>query len=167
MTLEKPLTQKQEAFCVQYVRLGDGGKAYRAAYDSKGKDSTVWVEASRLLDDPRIEARIKEIRAKIAERAEIQVADVIRELWKNSKAAQETGQTAASNQALIALGNHLGAFTKRAEAKTPLDELSHAELKDLVGKLKTAKQGKPVERAEPESGDGGPNVVPFPRSATE
>lgn len=55
------LTEKQENFCEEYVKNGYKiGAAYEVAYDNKNKN-VVSVEGNRLLKDPRIRERIKEV----------------------------------------------------------------------------------------------------------
>lgn len=70
---EKPLTLKQEKFCMYYVDMdGNASEAYRMAYDaSKMKPETVWSAASRLLSDSKVGARINEIRAHRAKESEV------------------------------------------------------------------------------------------------
>lgn len=67
LNAERPaLTIKQEAFC-QAVASGlypNQSAAYRIAYEAEGMTAaSVSQEASRLMADPRISARIEEIRA--------------------------------------------------------------------------------------------------------
>lgn len=78
------LTPKQEKFCTEYVRLGSAAEAYRSAYDV-GADTlpkTVWEQASRVMGTEAVAQRIMEIQAAAAERAEITVAQTLRELGK-------------------------------------------------------------------------------------
>lgn len=58
------LTPKQEAFALAYIETGNASAAYRQAYNvaSETKPETVWSEASRLLADPKVSARVKELR---------------------------------------------------------------------------------------------------------
>ena len=63
---EQPLTGKQEAF----AKLVAGGAvlsdAYRECYAADSmKDSTVWSEACRLGQNPKVSTRIKDIQADI------------------------------------------------------------------------------------------------------
>lgn len=63
------LTAKQEAFA-QGIADGLGqADAYRMAYDADGmKDSTVYSNASRLMNDSKIAARVTELKAQVAEK---------------------------------------------------------------------------------------------------
>jgi hypothetical protein len=65
--LSKPLNPKHEAFIREYLLSGNATEAYRkAGYKSKSPE----VEASNLLRNPKVEARIKELQAKTQEIAE-------------------------------------------------------------------------------------------------
>jgi phage terminase small subunit len=74
---ERPLTKQQERFAIEAAKGACNGKeaATRAGYAPRYADR----QASQLLDNPRVAARIKEIQAKAAERAEIEAAVVIQE----------------------------------------------------------------------------------------
>lgn len=62
------LTEKQEKFCQSYLDTdGNASEAYRMAYDTSNmQPETIWSNASRLLDNSKVEARIDEIRAERA-----------------------------------------------------------------------------------------------------
>jgi len=62
------LTPKQEAFALVYVETGNAAEAYRRAYDVKAATlhSTIYSAASRLLADPKISARILQLRDQAA-----------------------------------------------------------------------------------------------------
>lgn len=65
------LTQKQEVFCIEFVKHGDKSKAYRIAYDCENmKDETINQAASRLTNDSNIIARIEELQQKAQKIAE-------------------------------------------------------------------------------------------------
>lgn len=58
------LTQKQEAFCLAYIKTGNASEAYRGSYSaSKMTDKQVWEEASKLKNSPKVDQRISELRA--------------------------------------------------------------------------------------------------------
>ena len=52
------LTPKQERFCQLIAGGSDQSTAYREAFNSNGKDSTVHSEASRLMKLPKVTARV-------------------------------------------------------------------------------------------------------------
>lgn len=56
------LTKKQESFCRYYVDTGYASEAYRMAYNTENmKPETIWSNASRLLADSKVAARVAEI----------------------------------------------------------------------------------------------------------
>ena len=69
---EDTLTAKQEAFCRYYIDTGNASEAYRMAYDtSKMKAETIWSNASRLLANSKVTARLSEIQRELAERSKV------------------------------------------------------------------------------------------------
>lgn len=66
------LTKKQEDFCRYYVDTGYASEAYRMAYNTENmKAETIWSNASRLLADSKVAARIAEIQREYAERSKV------------------------------------------------------------------------------------------------
>ena len=75
------LTIKQEKFCQLVVELGDNSKAYRGAYDaSRMKPETVHRSAKALMDDPKIAARVDELREELAQRGRCTLDSLLQEL---------------------------------------------------------------------------------------
>ena len=63
------LTAKQEAFC-QGIADGMGqADAYRAAYDADNmKENSVYVQASKLMKNPKVAQRIADLRLEVQEK---------------------------------------------------------------------------------------------------
>lgn len=63
------LTAKQEAFC-QAIADGLGqADSYRAAYDTEDmKENSVYVQASKLMKNPKITQRIAELKSQVQEK---------------------------------------------------------------------------------------------------
>ena len=77
------LTEKQEKFCRELVKTGNKTKAYKAAYDTSNMlDKTINERASRLSKEYKISARLKQMREKIEEKAEITVGKVANNLYR-------------------------------------------------------------------------------------
>lgn len=75
------LTPKQEAFVRAYIETGNASEAYRKAYGADNtKDSAVHVNASKLLKNTKVALRLAELQSKVAERHEITMDKIIREL---------------------------------------------------------------------------------------
>ncbi|TGR84532.1 hypothetical protein EN866_33245 [Mesorhizobium sp. M2D.F.Ca.ET.223.01.1.1] len=77
-----PLTQKQEAFCLAYVETGNASEAYRRSYDvgEDTKPETIWPNASRLLADSKVSARVLELRSLARELTMVTVGSLTEEL---------------------------------------------------------------------------------------
>lgn len=78
---EKPLTQKQEEFCLAYMKNGgNASAAYRTVFDtSNWADKSVWERASVMLLRPDVASRIAVLREAAATIAEVSEAQVIAE----------------------------------------------------------------------------------------
>lgn len=62
---------KREAFAQHYALHGNGAAAYRHAYSTdKMSETTLYSSASKLLDDPKVAARIQELKEIAAKRAD-------------------------------------------------------------------------------------------------
>jgi len=72
---EKPLTAKQEAFCIAVaLKQMNASDAYREAYAPKNSgDPTIWAEATRLTAHPVVALRIAALREQVAKRAGLSV----------------------------------------------------------------------------------------------
>jgi phage terminase small subunit len=92
------LTQKQEAFCLAYVETGNASEAYRRSYDvaDETKPETIWSEASRLVADPKVSARIMELRDRAREIALVSVGSLTDELEKARSHAMADPKGAAA-----------------------------------------------------------------------
>ncbi len=68
---DQKLTEKQERFSLAYLETGNASEAYRRSYSPKKMAAkTVNEEASRLMADPKIAARITELRQPAVEKAQ-------------------------------------------------------------------------------------------------
>ena len=64
------LTQKQENFCLNIIKGMTQADAYRDAYDAENMaDKTIHEQASKLMANNKIAARIQELRAPVVEEA--------------------------------------------------------------------------------------------------
>ena len=55
------LTVKQEKFCLEYARTGNAVQSYIKAYQKDNSYSAAGVESHRLLKNPKIKGRLKEL----------------------------------------------------------------------------------------------------------
>lgn len=78
---EGKLTPKQEAFVREYLSTSNASEAYRRAYDASGMtDKSINENASRLLKNVKVAARLAAAQAKLAEKHGVTAERVIREL---------------------------------------------------------------------------------------
>ena len=78
----RQLTPKQELFCIKYVEIGYASEAYRIAYNCENmKPETVWNNASKLLDNTKVAARVAELQAEYAEASKIDQVKVMETLY--------------------------------------------------------------------------------------
>ena len=71
--MEKPLTEKQEAFAKALASGMDQSDAYRAAYNAENmKNETIWNKASEMLKGDlgvRVRARVDELKAAVKQQS--------------------------------------------------------------------------------------------------
>ncbi|MBE2259496.1 MAG: terminase small subunit [Rhodobacteraceae bacterium] len=89
------LTPKQEAFCHAYIETGNASEAYRQAYNPKGKAETVARSAHELFGNPKVTARIGELRGAIDRTHGVTVASLIAELEEARQVGKKKGQASA------------------------------------------------------------------------
>jgi hypothetical protein len=103
-----------EEFCRAYI---DGGRnatrAYKAAYKAdRMSPGAIRTNASKLLKDPRIKARVDAATAAAERETEITVAWTLRRLKEEADRDDENASHAARVTALKAIGQHLGMFPR-------------------------------------------------------
>lgn len=82
-TTMRSLTKQHEIFCTEVASGKSLKESYQKAYPRslKWRDNAVYVQASRLADRPNIDLRIKELKAKFAEKIQekalIEAKDII------------------------------------------------------------------------------------------
>lgn len=114
------LTPKQEAFALAYVETGNASEAYRRSYNAeKMKPETVNRTAKEQLDNPKIAARLAELKAAHVERHEVTVDDLIRELEEARSIAMagERQQPAAMVAATMGKAKILGLVQDKVDAR--------------------------------------------------
>lgn len=134
---EQPLTGKQEAF----AKLVAGGAvlsdAYRECYAADTmKDSTVWSEACRLAQNPKVSARIKDIQADME--ADRRTIERRREEWVLKRLSEEADQADNASSRIRALelvGKTVGMFTDRIEQADTAERSASEIEKDLKARL--------------------------------
>ena len=125
---EHGLTPKQERFA-QLVGAGaNQSEAYRQAYPSSQawKVDAVHQSASRLASDAKVSARVGAIQAAGADRAELEVAEIVREIRR--LAMSDIGGIMHTN-GRVKLPHELDPATRAAVASFKIDEYGRIEYK--------------------------------------
>jgi phage terminase small subunit len=64
------LTQKQENFCLEYIKCGNASEAYRRAYNAgKMKDTTITSKAYELMKNGEVTAMISKLKLRAESKA--------------------------------------------------------------------------------------------------
>jgi phage terminase small subunit len=127
------LTPKQGAFALAYIETGNASEAYRRAYSVNGKsENTVHVEASRLLDNPKISLRVAELQAAHRQRHNVTVDTLTNELEAARELAMkdEKGASAAVSAVLGKAKLH-GLLVDRSEVNANV-RMSHEDALELL-----------------------------------
>ncbi len=101
-----PLTKRQEAFACAYVELGNARQAYAiAGYSQNNSLPTQQKEAHKLLHNPKVAPRIRELQAIARRRAEAEHGVTIDRLTDMYMEIYESSETrpAGKMQAIIGL----------------------------------------------------------------
>lgn len=107
--MPEKLTSKQEAFARHYAQHGCASSAYRHAYDhARMSDKSIWENASRVLKNSKVTARVHELQ-KRAEQIAAKRFDTSAEAILQGLA--EIAHTSGDERARIAAFQALGRFT--------------------------------------------------------
>jgi len=103
------LTAKQEAFAQCIANGDDQATAYRTAYDAATmKDASVYIQASRLIKDPKIALRVDELKAEVAQQhlwtREMSVLGLIQAFEVANSEKSSSGMTGAVKELNIMHG---------------------------------------------------------------
>ena len=112
------LNARQQQFCDEYlIDLNGAQAAIRAGYSKNGAN----VQATRLLTNASIRARIEAGQAERAAEVKITQADVLRMLLDTYKQATADKQHQAAAKAAELLGRHLAMFTDKIKLEPGRD----------------------------------------------
>ena len=134
---EQPLTGKQEAFAKLVANGAVLSDAYRECYSADSmKDSTVWSEACRLAQNPKVSARIKDIQADMEQ--DRRTIERRREEWVLKRLQEEADQADNASSRIRALelvGKTVGMFTDRIEQADAAERSASEIEKELTARL--------------------------------
>lgn len=110
------LTIKQEKFCMVYIETGNASEAYRQAYNTANmKESSINVNASKLLADAKITLRLQELKKEHAKQHNITVESLIDELEEARTVGKQAGNGSAMATATMGKAKLLGLLDKKEE----------------------------------------------------
>ena len=111
------LTAKQEAFAQGVAKGGTLSDAYRSAYDCENmKDSSVWTEASKLMDHPQVVQRVNSLQKAQEDKTLHDHARLKRLVLEQlHREAMTADSDSARIRALELLGKSIAMFTDRVE----------------------------------------------------
>lgn len=109
---KKKLTPKQELFVNEYlVDLNATQACIRAGYSEKTAES----QASRLLTNVKVQELVSKLQNKRLEAIERTAKDVVLDIVRLARVAEEAGQLNVAMKGFELEGKHHGAFTERIE----------------------------------------------------
>ena len=135
-TGNQKLTPKQDDFCHKFLELKSASAAYKASYNAaNSKPETVHRCATDLLNNPKIAARLDELRAKANKYTEITLEEVSTALRTALDMALDSGQSSAATAAAMGLGKLGGLVTDRQRIETVDEGQAHLDaLQELAEK---------------------------------
>ena len=134
--LARHMTPKQHKFCLGIVEGEGPSEAYRAAYAASSmSDDSVAVEASRLLRDPRVHARIEELRTSLQRSLGVSRATLLREIDEVRELAKNAGDNRSALAATMSKARILGFLDSPPKPTSPSErEASSIFGAELTGK---------------------------------
>ncbi len=123
------LTDKQETFCQKIIEGMSQADAYRAAYSPKKmSDKTIWENASRLMANDKVVARVKELRDIVATPSIMSAQERLEWLTGIIKSDEET--TADKLKASDQMNKMQGEYIQKVEANVTSEVNINIELSD-------------------------------------
>lgn len=130
-----PLNPKQEHFAQLYVELGNASEAYRQAYSAQEwKQTSVVVNACKLLAKPNVALRVSELQGEALERHEMTVDVVAALLREDRDFARDMGAAAAAVAASNGLAKLYGLGSDNLNLSNPDGTLGREPRYNLVDK---------------------------------
>ena len=122
------LTGKQEEFAKNIVQGMSQADAYRSAYDVEDmSDNAIYVEASRLMDNPKVALRIKELRDTLAKPTIMSAQERLEWL---SDLVTSFAVTQDKLRAIDIMNKMTGEYVQKIEADVKSDVTINIELSD-------------------------------------
>ena len=123
------LTQKQEAFVQGILEGMSQADAYRSAYpNQRMTDKTLWESASKLMKNPKVTARLKELRDELAKPTIMSAQERLEWLTGLIKCEEET--TSDKLKAADIMNKMQGEYVQKVEADVKSEVTISIELSD-------------------------------------
>lgn len=106
---------RHEIFAQETVKGASGREAYKTAGYKPKNDNVADANASRLLRDAKVRARIEELQERAAVRAELTVLDILDELKQARELALQLEQPAAMISASMGRAKVAGLLVEKQE----------------------------------------------------
>lgn len=141
------LTQKQELFCQEMLKADQSASdAYKKVYNVKHgtKDATIHRAAHELIENPKVSARIKELRGMAANAAVLTLDQHMDDLRSLREEARSAGQYGAAINAEISRGKARGFYVVKTEDVTDpmrkaLGRMKPEQLENVIESLDKVK----------------------------
>ena len=123
------LTPKQEKFVQGIIEGMSQADAYRSAYScARMSDKTIWENASRLMADSKVKARVQELRDRIATDSIMSAQERLE--WLSRLIENEDEYTSDKLKAIDLMNKMTGEYVQKIEADVNSDITINVELTD-------------------------------------
>ena len=123
------LTAKQEQFVQNIIQGMSQADAYRSAYpNQKMSDKTIWETASKLMANPKVVARLKELREQLAKPSIMSAQERLEWLTQLIKSDEES--TADKLRAADIMNKMQGEYVQKVQAEVRPETTINIELVD-------------------------------------
>ena len=123
------LTPKQEKFAQAIIEGMSQADAYRTAYScSRMSDKTIWENASRLMADDKVKARVQELRDKVAMVSVMSAQERLE--WLSRLIQSDEEVTTDKLKAIDIMNRMQGEYVTKVDANVNTDVTINIELSD-------------------------------------
>jgi len=112
---------RHERFVRWYLKTHNASEAYRRAGFAASTQNSIGVGAHHALKQPKIKARIAELKRAMAQKTEISLASLLEDLAEDRALARSLGQASAAVQATQLAAKLTGHLVDRKETGGPGD----------------------------------------------
>lgn len=122
--MRRGLSEKQETFCVEYLKAGNASAAYRKAGYGKGASAkSVNESASRMLKSVKVRSRIAALRAKVEQKSVVTYEGHVSKMAEIRDAAIADKQFSAATSAEAYRGKAAGLYDQHRPDEPPDGEV--------------------------------------------